>query len=80
MSSLSLSNSILKKAVSLSWPRLVEKDHRDSLYMELCLEIIDFHRGAIAASVQSRKNKDQVLDAPQPELGAPCPRRSSMKY
>lgn len=61
MSSLSLSNSILKKAVSLSWPRLVEKDHRDSLYMELCLEIIDFHRGAIAASVQSRKTKTKSL-------------------
>jgi len=60
MTSLSLSNSLLRKAVSLACPRAVEKDHSESLYMELFLEIIDFHMGAI-----SPVQKDQVLDVLQ---------------
>lgn len=67
MNSLSLSNSILKKAVSLACPRAAEKDHRDSLYMELFLETIDFHRGAITPSVQKQK----VLLALKPDLSKP---------
>lgn len=61
MDSLSFS-SILKSPDSPARPRPVEKDHRESLYMELLLESVDFQRGAITPSVQRNKQSesDQV--------------------